>query len=958
MKKLFCLFILVFTFCFVCEKHLALAEDAHSPSLCLTILPEAEGEDTNRNINRAPKASVALRNALWNHEDTVAQETNSTFILRVRFLDGTDDEKALVRRVAPEWSKHANIVFEFVENGNSDIRIKFDPNGGHWSYVGIQAINHDTTMNLALRGEQNKEAVILHEFGHALGLMHEHKSPVAPIQWNEAVVIKEMQEGWDWNEQKTRHNILSRLSEEQTNSTEFDRDSIMLYAIPNRWTIGDFETDYNTSLSAKDKYFIGVLYGIFFPDPNLRAEIENALDLKPRAPISPEELQQLTEFRATGNQIRDLTGLEEATQLMRLSLDNNEIVDISPLSTLTQLTTLWLDDNEIVDISPLSTLTQLTTLWLDDNSIEDITPLVGLVNLEELMLAENPIQDMSSLCQLLARNPNLDVDIKSQNCDGESAKIYWVTFDPVTNTESLKSADLDGGNPQILLARQDLSMDNLSVDSVSNKIYWTANNRVTKIVSLESADLDGGNQRVLHTRRDTSLYNLVVDGMRGKIYWIAYDNTGTDRIQCVDSDGGNLQTFLISQGFSVDSLTIDGVSSKIYWIANNGVTGMASLESADLDGGNQRVLHTGQNVSLYNLVVDGMSSKIYWIAYDKVTKMMSLESVDLDGGNQRVLHTGQNISLYNLVVDGVSSKIYWIAYDKVTKMMSLESADLDGGNQRVLHTGQNISLYNLVVDGVSSKIYWIAYDKVTKMMSLESADLDGGNPQTLVSSTNWISAFAVATSLIDIPLGNVDVNGDGNVNADDLLIVVITLGKKAELEPRADVNQDGNVTVDDLLLVIDNLDDAVNAAAPALGDITNMLPLARLEALLKDLRAESDGSLKYQRAIAFLENLLTTARPEKTLLLANYPNPFNPETWIPYQLTKDGEVSITIYDIRGEVVRHLELGHQLVGVYQSKSRAAYWDGRNELGESVASGVYFYTLKAGNFTATRKMLIMR
>ena len=954
MKKLFCLFIFVFTICFVCERHFALAEDADSPSPCLTILPEVAGEDANRNINRAPKSSVALRNSLWNHEDTVAQETNATFILKVRFLDGTEDEKSFVRQVAQEWSQYANIRFEFVEHGASDIRIGFDQNASNWSHVGKFAIGKTKTMNIA----DKTERVILHEFGHALGLMHEHQSPVTPIEWDEKAVIKELEENQGWDEQKTRDNILSPLSEEQTNFTEFDPDSIMLYPIPDRWTVGDFETDYNTSLSATDKYFIGVLYGVFFPDPNLRSEIEEALDLEPRAPITREELQQLTEFRATGNQIRDLTGLEDATQLMTLSLDDNEIIDISPLSNLTQLTTLWLDDNKIVDISPLSNLTQLTTLWLNDNSIEDITPLGGLVNLEELRLAANPIQDMPSLCQLLARNPDLDVDITSQNCDEESEKIYWVTFDHVTDTESLKSADLDGGNQEVLLTRKDLSMDNLSVDSVSNKIYWIVNNKVTKIVRLESADLDGENQRVLHTGRDISLYNLVVDGANGKIYWIAYDNTGTDRIQCVDSDGGNLQTLLTRQGFSVDSLTVDGVSGKIYWIANNEVTGMVSLESADLDGGNQRVLLTGQNVSLHNLVVDGVSGKIYWIANNEVTGMISLESADLDGGNQRVLLTGQNVSLHNLVVDGVSGKIYWIANNEVTGMISLESADLDGGNQRVLLIGQNVSLHNLVVDGMSGKIYWIVYDYVTQVARLESADLDGGNPQTLVSSTNWISAFAVAASLIGMPPGNIDVNEDGNINADDLLIVVITLGKKAELEPRADVNRDGNVTVADLVLVIENLDDPFNAAAPALGDLTNTLSVARLEALLKDLRAEGDGSLEYQRAIAFLEKLLTMARPEKTSLLANYPNPFNPETWIPYQLMKGSEVSITIYDVRGRMVRHLELGYQPAGVYQRKSRAAYWDGRNTLGEPVASGIYFYTLTAGDFTATRKLLVRK
>ena len=98
--------------------------------------------------------------------------------------------------------------------------------------------------------------------------------------------------------------------------------------------------------------------------------------------------------------------------------------------------------------------------------------------------------------------------------------------------------------------------------------------------------------------------------------------------------------------------------------------------------------------------------------------------------------------------------------------------------------------------------------------------------------------------------------------------------------------------------------------------------------------------------------------PDETALLSNYPNPFNPETWIPYQLAKSADVTLTIYDVRGVVVRQLVLGHQPAGVYQSRGRAAYWDGRNALGEPVASGVYFYTLTAGNFTATQKLLIRK
>ena len=98
--------------------------------------------------------------------------------------------------------------------------------------------------------------------------------------------------------------------------------------------------------------------------------------------------------------------------------------------------------------------------------------------------------------------------------------------------------------------------------------------------------------------------------------------------------------------------------------------------------------------------------------------------------------------------------------------------------------------------------------------------------------------------------------------------------------------------------------------------------------------------------------------PQETLLLPNYPNPFNPETWIPYQLASPAAVTLTIYDMNGVAVRRLTVGHQAAGMYQNRSRALYWDGRNGRGESVVSGLYFYTLRAGEFTATRKMLIRK
>ena len=131
-----------------------------------------------------------------------------------------------------------------------------------------------------------------------------------------------------------------------------------------------------------------------------------------------------------------------------------------------------------------------------------------------------------------------------------------------------------------------------------------------------------------------------------------------------------------------------------------------------------------------------------------------------------------------------------------------------------------------------------------------------------------------------------------------------------------------------------------------------------LQAHLQRLSAESDGSLKYQRAIAVLDGILALMRPDKTVLLSNYPNPFNPETWIPYHLAKSTDVHVTIYNAHGTVVRHLELGHQSGGYYTSRSRSAYWDGRNDFGERVASGIYFYQLQADTVSPMRKMVILK
>lgn len=98
--------------------------------------------------------------------------------------------------------------------------------------------------------------------------------------------------------------------------------------------------------------------------------------------------------------------------------------------------------------------------------------------------------------------------------------------------------------------------------------------------------------------------------------------------------------------------------------------------------------------------------------------------------------------------------------------------------------------------------------------------------------------------------------------------------------------------------------------------------------------------------------------PTRTVLLANYPNPFNPETWIPYRLAEDATVKVSIYDSKGRMVKVIDLGHKPAGSYVHKDRAVYWDGRNNAGEDVASGIYYYQLQAGRFSAVRKLVVQK
>jgi len=195
------------------------------------------------------------------------------------------------------------------------------------------------------------------------------------------------------------------------------------------------------------------------------------------------------------------------------------------------------------------------------------------------------------------------------------------------------------------------------------------------------------------------------------------------------------------------------------------------------------------------------------------------------------------------------------------------------------------------------------------------------------------------------------VDANGTVHIFDLIVVAQVFGQ--ESKTRADTNGDEVVNISDLIVVAQCFG---QGAAPAMAK-QPIAVFSMVENWIRLAEQANDKSTEFSQGISVLREILESLKPEETVLMANYPNPFNPETWIPYHLGQDSAVVINIYDTTGKIVRTLDMGFQSFGYYASRDRLAYWDGRTEDGEQVSSGTYFYQIEAGDYTETRKMVIL-
>ncbi len=225
---------------------------------CVDRIPPSElGGSPQRGLLQSVPANIHVGSAIL----VINKMWPNGATLRVKFMGGSAADHEKVKGWANQWMDHANLKFEYVNDDDAEIRVGFVQGDGSWSAVGTDALNRnffpltDRTMNF---GWELEEGTVLHEFGHAIGLGHEHQNPDGGIEWNEQVVINALRRPPNrWSPETTRHNVLRKYSETQVNGTRFDPDSVMLYFFPASWTQNGIATHANEVLSDTDKNFIG-----------------------------------------------------------------------------------------------------------------------------------------------------------------------------------------------------------------------------------------------------------------------------------------------------------------------------------------------------------------------------------------------------------------------------------------------------------------------------------------------------------------------------------------------------------------------------------------------------------------------------------------------------------------------------------------------------------------------------
>ena len=520
--------------------------------------------------------------------------------------------------------------------------------------------------------------------------------------------------------------------------------------------------------------------------------------------------------------------------------------------------------------------------------------------------------------------------------DVSGGKMYWTD----KGTDKIRRANLDGSNVEDLITGLTIP-EGIALDVARGKMYWVGED----MDKIQRANLNGSHIEALVTTGNP--WGITLDLVGNQMYWTDQE---TDKIQRANLDGSNIED-LVTIGLDVPiGIALDIKGNKMYW-ADRGTN---KIQRANLDGSNIEDLVTIEGESrLSGIALDIPPSEIEdWAK-------LSLPAI-------APVHVGATFAV-DLIIENVTDLAGW-QFDIAFNPAMLQIVEVKEGGFLKQNGGYTF-FQEGNIDNTTGEITGLIAARTTSggvsgtgvlLSIIFEAQATGEDflrfrNVKLGQSNREVMPYTIVINPI-IVQSSLDVNGDGQINLLDLTLVAQNFG---QTNSQADINNDGTVDILDLLAVAQNLGTSTTGLAPSVESWhLSMLNSTMIQEWIDMAYAANDGSLAFQLGIANLKHLLAAIPPDTTALLANYPNPFNPETWIPYQLAHDTNVTLTIYDIKGAVVRRLDLGHQMAGYYTDRTKAAYWDGRNNLGESVGSGVYFYQLQTEDFSAIRKMVILK
>ena len=602
----------------------------------------------------------------------------------------------------------------------------------------------------------------------------------------------------------------------------------------------------------------------------------------------------------------------DMARLTRLVAPNANISDLTGLEQATNLTSLSLRNNTVSDISAVSGLTNLTSLSLYRNTVSDISAVSGLTNLTSLSLHNNTVSDISAVSGLT----NLT-----------SLSLYRNTVSDISAVSGLTNLT-------------SLSLHNNTVSDIS---------AVSGLTNLTSLSLHN------NTVSDIS----AVSGLTNLTSLYLYNNTVSD-ISAV-SGLTNLTSLSLSSNTISDILAVSGLTNLTSLsLFSNTISDISPLVSnTGLGTGDEvDVRRNALNTVSINTHIPTLQRRGVKVQFDKTTPTNT--TVSVSPASVESPSIGGQLTLSLKIKNGEKVAGYQVAVEFDTSALRY----VNGANGDYLPagaffvppvvSGNTITLAATVLTGESNGAgtlatltFEVIVVKASTVRLTEVVLSDSGGVGFRPQVENG--------EIIEPSRAKGDVNRDGVVNIQDLVLAAQRLGQRGQND--ADMNGDGVVNIQDLVLVAGAFGNA--PAGPTLHpQVLTTLTAADVQGWLTEAEQMALTTPAHLRGIAVLEQLLSVLTPKETTLLANYPNPFNPETWIPYRLAEPVEVTLRIYATNGQVVRTLVFGYQAAGFYEGRHRAAYWDGRNAQGEPVASGVYFYHLSAGDYSATRRMLILK